>query len=81
MHKGAFARVMNAGKKLVGAAALGVGMAVQQVHAALPTGVDTSITAIQTDATTLGGYVAPVLIAILGMTVGFKLIKRFTNKI
>lgn len=64
-------------KFVVAAAAAGVGAA----HAALPSGVDTAIEAIQTDATTLSGYVAPVMLTILGFTVAFKLIKRFVNKI
>lgn len=49
--------------------------------AALPAGVDTAISALGDDAATLAGYVAPVMLAILGFTVGFKLIKRFTNKL
>lgn len=60
---------------------VGLGGAVSSAFAALPTGVDTAITAIQTDATTLSGYVAPVMLAILGFGVSFKLIKRFVNKI
>ncbi len=50
-------------------------------HAALPSGTDTAIAAILTDATTLAGYVAPVMLGILGFTIAFKLIKRFASKV
>lgn len=50
-------------------------------QAALPTGVDTALTSIQTDAQSLAALVAPVMLAILGLVVTFKLIKRFTNKV
>ncbi len=54
---------------------------VGQAQAALPTGVDTALTSIQTDAQSLAALVAPVMLAILGLVVTFKLIKRFTNKV
>lgn len=68
-------------RKLFVAAAIAAMGAASSAFAALPSGVDTAITAIQTDAATLSGYVAPVMLAILGFGVSFKLIKRFVNKI
>lgn len=58
-----------------------VALAPLSAFAALPTGVDTALAGVQTDATSLMAIVAPVVIAILGMTLVIKLIKRFGNKI
>ena len=49
--------------------------------AAVPAGTDVAFTAILTDATTLAGYAAPIVLGVLGLVIIFKLIKRFANKV
>lgn len=50
-------------------------------YAAVDASVAGAMTTIQTDAATLAGDVTPVVVAILGLVIGIKLIKRFGNKI
>lgn len=50
-------------------------------NAALPTGVSSGLTSIQTDGLALADLVWPVVIAIVGAVVVFKLFKRFISKI
>lgn len=50
-------------------------------HAALPASVGTSLTAVQTDATSIFDLVFPVVASIFGLVVVIKLFKRFGNKI
>lgn len=73
--------VKGAALAVVGLVGGAVALTAQEAHAALPTGVDTALGAVQTDAASLMDIVAPVLIAILGMTIVLKLIKRFANKV
>lgn len=65
----------SAGVALVSAFAAGA------ANATLDPSISTGITGIQTDATSLNGLVMPVVVAILGMIVVYKLVKRFGNKI
>jgi hypothetical protein len=43
--------------------------------------VATAFTGIQTDATSLSGIVTPIVVAILGLLIVMKLIKRFGSKL
>lgn len=58
-----------------------LGLSPVAAMAALPTGVDTAFTAVQTDAAAVLAIAAPVVLAVLGMSLVIKLIKRFGNKI
>jgi len=50
-------------------------------HAALDASIATTFAAVQTDATALSAIVVPIVVAILGLTLVIKLVKRFGNKI
>lgn len=50
-------------------------------HAALPASVGTAFAAVETEAGELRDLVVPIVVAILGMVLLIKLIKRFGNKI
>ena len=65
---------------LVGSAVLAA-MFVGPVHAALPAGISTGLTGIQSDLTALVDLVWPVVIASVAAIVIFKLFKRFASKI
>lgn len=56
-------------------------MAAVPVQAAVPTGVSTAFTALQSDAEDIADLAVPVVIGVLALTVVIKLIKRFANKI
>jgi len=56
-------------------------MMVGAAHAELPASVATTITAIQTDGTSLFDLVFPVVAAFLGLSIVIKLFKRFANKV
>lgn len=72
----------SAGVRSVAAATmLGLSVLFAPVHAALPTGIDTAVAAIQTDAESLSAIVFPVMLAILGLFVIYKLTKRFVRAI
>ena len=64
-------------------AILGAGLLAvsQSVFAALPAGVATTVTAIETNATDIFDLIFPVVGAILGLTIVIKLFKRFTSKV
>jgi|GEM_PF-2773623 len=49
--------------------------------AALDESVGTALAAVQTDASALSAIVVPIVVAVLGMSITIKLIKRFGNKI
>lgn len=63
-----------------GGAALAVAVS-SASHAALPTGIGTGITGIQTDMLALVDLVWPAVIAGVAAVVILKLFKRFANKI
>jgi len=50
-------------------------------HAEIDAAVGTAFTAVKADATSLMTLVTPIVIAILGMFITLKLIKKFGNKI
>lgn len=50
-------------------------------HAALPTGIDTALATVQSDALSLADIVWPIVIALFGSVVMFKLFKRYASKI
>lgn len=54
---------------------------VNSAMAALPESVATSITAIQTDGTSIFNLVFPVVASFLGLSIVIKLFKRFSNKV
>jgi major coat protein len=64
---------------------IGVGatLAVSSIlaHAEIPASFDTAMTATTADATTLQGKVLPVVVAVMGLGIVIKLVKRFGNKI
>jgi hypothetical protein len=72
-----FGKVLSA----VGAAAAVSMVAVSNANAAIDAGVSTAFTALQTDATSLSAIVVPIVVAVLGLGIVIKLIKRFGNKI
>lgn len=49
--------------------------------AAVDASVSTAFTAVQADAVSMAGIVTPIVVAVLGLALGIKLIKRFGNKI
>lgn len=72
---------MNLRNKIVAvSAAIGGGLSTM-ANAALPTGIDTSLAAVQTDALAMADLVWPVVIALFGSVVLFKLFKRYASKI
>lgn len=69
---------MNLRTKL--AAAGGVfGLMATSAHAALPDGFDGLATSIVSDVGDAADAVAPILIAVIGAVIGFKLVKRFVS--
>jgi hypothetical protein len=50
-------------------------------QAAIDASVGTAFNAIQTDANSLSAIVTPIVVAILGLVIVIKLIKRFGNKL
>jgi len=49
--------------------------------AAVDASVQTMLTGVQSDATTLGTMVTPVVVGILAISIGIALIKRFAKKV
>lgn len=49
--------------------------------AAIDGSVATALTSVQSDATALSGIVVPIVVAVMGLGIVIKLIKRFGNKI
>lgn len=43
--------------------------------------IDTALQSIQTDAADIFSLVVPVILSVLGLTIGAKLLKRLANKI
>ncbi|MDP3671718.1 MAG: hypothetical protein Q8R69_18755 [Telluria sp.] len=75
---------MNFNKKAVAVVAVGSGLLaglVGSANAAIDASVGTAFTALQTDATSLSAIVVPIVVAVLGLVIVIKLIKRFGNKI
>ena len=68
------------GGKVVAVVAVS-GVLVGNAMAALPAGIEAGFTAIGTDGTTAAGYAAVPFMLLLGLVIGFKLTKRFANKI
>lgn len=62
------------------AASLAAAVAVP-AHAAIDASVGTAFTALQADATELAGIVTPIVVAVMGLAIVIKLIKRFGNKL
>jgi hypothetical protein len=62
---------------LAGAALVAAGNA----SAAIDASVSTAFTAVQADATSLSAIVIPIVVAVLGLFITIKLIKKFGNKI
>jgi catabolite regulation protein CreA len=56
-------------------------MASTAAHAAIDASVSTAFEAVKTDAVALAAIVTPIVVAILGLALVIKLIKRFGNKI
>lgn len=50
-------------------------------NAALPTGIDTALTQVQTDGLAMADLVWPIVITLFGALVLFKLFKRFGSQI
>lgn len=63
------------------AALVGAIVASSQTMAALPVGISTQLTAIQTDGLALADLVWPVLLVLLGAVILMKLAKRFLGKV
>ncbi|SFA98633.1 hypothetical protein SAMN04515620_1116 [Collimonas sp. OK607] len=81
-----FSKIKNVSQRaVVAASTAGVAVATAlfsgAANATLDPAVATSLTAIQTDATSLNGLVMPIVLGIFGMLVTYKLIKRFGGKI
>lgn len=71
-------RMKNA---ITGVVVTGLAMVSGTASAALPTAISTELAAVQVDALALADLVWPVVIAIFGAVVLFKLFKRFGSKI
>lgn len=70
----------NLKQKVLGVLSVLVMLGASVAQAAVPAGTEAAFTAILTDGTTIAGYAAPVVLGLLGLTIAFKLIKRFGNK-
>lgn len=68
-------------RKHLAFAAVPLALASASSFAAVDAAVGTALAAVQADAVTLAGIVTPIVIAVLGLMLGIKLIKRFGNKI
>lgn len=67
---------------IVAAAGTSLMVLSQQSHAAIAAGDLTApLTAITTDANTVFTAVLPVMLTVLGLVIGYKLVKRFVNGI
>jgi len=77
-------RSFNVKQRAVAAVAVAaalMGGLVSNANAALDSSVSTAFTAVQTDAVALSAIVVPIVVAILGLVITIKLIKRFGSKI
>lgn len=63
------------------ATALGLVTLAGAAKAELPAGIATAMTEVKADATALNDLVMPIVIAVIGMLIVYKLLKRFSNKI
>ncbi|NQY27808.1 MAG: hypothetical protein HRT92_11640 [Piscirickettsiaceae bacterium] len=75
---------MNFFKKMGVALSSGVALLVASApsHAVITSGdLTTSLSAITTDATTVFDAVLPVMLTVMGLVIGYKLVKRFVNGI
>lgn len=75
-------KYMNQAKRAAGVfAASAIAMA-GSAHAAIDsTALDTGLAVVTTDANTVFTAVLPILLTVLGLSIGLKLLKRFSNKI
>lgn len=74
----------NLGKNAVlafGAAGAALVASMGSASAAIDGSVSTALTAVQADATSLSAIVVPIVVAVMGLGIVIKLIKRFGNKI
>lgn len=67
--------------KSMGAVVVGTFATLEAARAELPAAVATSFASVKSDASALNDLVVPIVIAILGMFIVLKLIKRFAGKI
>jgi hypothetical protein len=78
MKKQFFGSMKN---KAAVAGAVALGLATSVAHAAIDASVSTAFDAVKADAVSLSAIVTPIVVAILGLALVIKLIKRFGNKI
>jgi hypothetical protein len=69
------------GMALVAGASLVAGSAMAAIDATVATAITTELAAVQANAGELSGYVWPIVIAIFGLVVLFKLFKRFAGQV
>ena len=72
---------MNFNKKAVVVGAGLLAGLVGSANAAIDASVGTAFTALQADAVSLSAIVVPIVVAVLGLMIVIKLIKRFGSKI
>lgn len=66
---------------VAGALAAGLTVSAGSAMAAVDGSVATAFAALQADAVSLAGIVTPIVVAIMGLGIAIKLIKKFGNKI
>jgi uncharacterized membrane protein len=68
--------MFNYAKQLFAAITLGLASLFMTAYAAVPAGVDTAITAAQTDAVTVGGYIIAAVAALVGIVWMIRMLRR-----
>lgn len=68
-------------KKVIGFLMVALSMMAATAHAALPAGVATTVTAVQTDGQAIFDLVFPVIAAFVGLGVVISLFKRWIRKV
>lgn len=72
---------MKLNKKIAGVVAFVSAVVAGSASAAIDGSVATAMTAVQSDAQSLSAIVVPIVVAVMGLGIVIKLIKRFGNKI
>jgi hypothetical protein len=72
---------MKLSQQLILTSLLAITAVSTQVHAALPAGVDTAVTALQDDATAAITLIIPAVIAITSLFIIVKIIKKVLSKV
>lgn len=78
---GNFATVRRFGRRLAGVGFVTLGAAGSAQAAIDTAALDTALQGVEAEAESVAGSIVPIVVAVLAISIGIKLVKRFGNKI